>query len=119
MLCFVISPNHFKNCRNVFTKFIKYDSLRERYRALYDDGINRSEIYIKDYKSLKKWIITVKNINLANVKELEKGDYYIRIIVESRSLEQLPLLGFLMHFIPEVEMSLAKESQPFKIGGTQ
>ena len=111
-------PDEFVVSKKI-SKFIKYDSLRERYRALYDDGINHSEIYIKDYTSLKKWIITVKNINLANVKELEKGDYYIRIIVESRSLEQLPLLGFLMHFIPEVEMSLAKESQPFKIGDTQ
>jgi hypothetical protein len=111
-------PDEFVVSKHI-SKVIKYDSLRERYRALYDDGINRSEIYFEDYTSLRKWIFTVNNINLANVKELETGNYYIRIIVESRSLEQLPLLGFLMHFIPEVEMSLAKESQPFKIGDRQ
>lgn len=99
------------------SRVIKYDNLREQYRALSDDGVTRLEKYFIDYNSVKDWIFTVNNVNLANVKELESSSYYIRIVVESKSLEQLPLIGFLMHFIPEVEMSLAKESPPFKIGG--
>jgi hypothetical protein len=64
-------PDEFVVSKHI-SKIIKYDSLRERYRALYDDGINRHEIYFKDYTSLKKWLIKVKNINLANVKELKR-----------------------------------------------
>lgn len=101
------------------SKVIKYDNLREQYRASYFDGVVRDEMTFKDYASMKDWIFTVNNINLANIRELEPGSYYIRIVVESKSLEQLPLIGFLMNFIPEIEMSLAKESPPFVIGGEQ
>jgi hypothetical protein len=98
------------------SKVIKYDGLREQYRALSYDGITRIEKYFNDHKTVEDWIFSVNNVNLANVKELESSSYYIRIVVESKSLEQLPLIGFLIHFIPEVEMSLAKESPPFSIG---
>jgi hypothetical protein len=100
-------------------KIIKYDNLRDQYQASSYDGINREERYFKDYTTMKNWILNVNAINLANTRELEHGRYYIRIIVESKSREQLPLIGFLMHFIPEVDMSLAKESQPFIIGGNK
>ncbi len=99
-----------------FSKIIKYDNLREQYRALSYDGVTRIEKYFNDYNSVKEWIFAVNNVNLANVKELELSTYYIRIVVESKSLEQLPLIGFLIHFIPEVEMSLAKESPQFIVG---
>jgi hypothetical protein len=96
-------------------KTIKYDNLRERYWASSYDGINRVEKHFRDYNSMKDWICNVNEINLANLRELEPSSYYIRIVVESKSLEQLPLIGFLMLFIPEVEMSMAKESEPFII----
>ncbi|MEW6602174.1 MAG: DUF4390 domain-containing protein [Nitrospirota bacterium] len=98
------------------SRVIKYDNLREQYMVSSYDGVSRSEKYFSSYTSVKDWIFTVNNVNLANVKELEASSYYIRIVVESKSLEQLPLIGFLIHFIPEVEMSLAKESTPFIIG---
>lgn len=98
------------------SKVIKFDNLREQYRAVSYDGVARVEKYFSDYNSVKDWIFTVNNVNLANVKELESSSYYIRIVVESKSLEQVPLIGFLIHFIPEVEMSLAKESPPFVTG---
>ncbi len=108
-------PDEFVVSKKI-VKTIKYDNLREKYLASYNDGITRITKHFKDYPSVKKWIYMVNDVNLANVKELDPGSYYVRIVVESKSLEQLPLLGVLMHFIPEVEMSLAKESQPFIIG---
>ena len=65
---------------------------------------------------MKNWILSEDYISLANIKELDPGSYYIRVVVESRSREKIPLLGLLMYLLPEVEMSLAKESQPFKAG---
>lgn len=97
-------------------KRIKYDNLREQYSVSVSDGQAVSEKHFKNYFSLKDQIFVVRDINLANIKELEPGKYYIRMVVESRSIEQLPFLGFLMLFIPEVEMSLAKESELFNVG---
>lgn len=101
------------------SRVIRYDNLREQYRVSYFDGVVRDEMHFRDYAAMRDWIFSVSNVNLANIRELEPGSYYIRTVVESRSLEQLPLIGFLMHFIPEVEMSLAKESPPFMVEGAQ
>ena len=109
-------PDEFVVSKKI-SKVIKYDNLRDQYRASSYDGISRIENNFKDFNAMKDWIFNVNAINLANVKELERDSYYIRIVVESKSLEQLPLIGFMMHLIPEVEMSLAKESEPFIVGG--
>ncbi len=108
-------PDEFVVSKKI-VKVIRYDNLREQYQASIYDGIDRSKINFNDYASMKDWLFRVRGINLANIKELVPGSYYIRTMVESRSLEQLPFIGFLMHFIPEVEMSLAKESRPFIVG---
>jgi len=100
-------------------KVVKYDNLRKRYRASSYNGIVLTEKHFENYSAIKNWIFTVDKINLANIKELDPSRYYIRIVVESKSIEQLPLIGVLMHFIPEVEMSLAKESVPFVLKGNQ
>ncbi len=100
-----------------FEKVIKYDNLRDQYMASSYDGITRINKRFKDYGSLREWIFSVNTFNLANITGLEPSDYYIRVVVESKSIEQLPLLGFLAYFIPAVEMSLAKESSSFRIEG--
>lgn len=97
------------------TKVIKYDNLREQYLASTDNGIITVDNHFKDYNSMKDWIFTVNGVNLANIRELEPDSYYLRIVVESKSIEQLPVIGYMMHFIPEVEMTLAKESEPFVV----
>lgn len=96
---------------------IKYDNLRDHYTAVSFDGITRYERKFNDIRSLAEWAFTADLINLANIRELEPDTYYIRAVVESRSLEQLPLIGFVTHLVPEVEMSLAKESPHFTVGG--
>jgi hypothetical protein len=99
----------------IIKKNIVYDNLRSVYHVSSFDGILRDAKKLKDYREVKDWIFTVNNINLANIKELEPSSYYIRVVVESKGMEQIPLIGFLIHFIPEVEMSLAKESKQFRV----
>ncbi|GBE03809.1 hypothetical protein BMS3Abin09_00732 [bacterium BMS3Abin09] len=99
-----------------FEKVIKYDNLRDQYLASSYDGITRVQKKFKDYDEMRDWIFSVNTFNLANTKGLEPSNYYIRIIVESKSLDQIPLLGLLSNFIPAVEMSLAKESDLFRAG---
>ena len=112
MRSWIFWPDEFVVSKKI-EKMIKYDNLRDKYLAASSDGIHRTNESIDDYSTVKSWLFSAKHINLANMKELEPGSYYIRVIVESKSLEQLPFIGFLMHFIPEVEMSMAKETGLF------
>ena len=97
-------------------KTIQYDNLRQQYKVSSYDGIKRIKRNFKNYNAMKNWIFNVRSVNLANIKELDLHDYYVRIVVESKNIENLPVVGFLKYFIPKVEMSLAKESQPFLTG---
>jgi len=108
-------PDEFVAAKKI-KKSIKYDNLREHYRASSYDGKSSTEKYFKDFATLKDWIFNIRAVNLANIKELEPGKYYIRAIVETKSVQYSPVIGFLMHFIPEIEMSLAKESPRFTVG---
>lgn len=100
-------------------KTVKYDNLRDQYQGSAFDGVTRAEMKFRDYGSMKDWMFNVKAVNLANAKGLEPADYYIRIVVESRSIEQLPIMGILTHLVPEVDMTMAKESQHFFIGDSK
>ncbi len=106
-------PDEFVASKKI-QRIIKYDNLRGQYLISSYDGKLQIEKKFKDFDaSMKNWVFTVNKINLANTKELEQGKYYIRIVVESKSRELPPVIGLLMLFIPEVEMSFAKESQVF------
>ncbi len=94
-------------------KTVQYDNLREQYIVSYDNGLTNTRVKFEQYADVENLLFSASNINLANIKELLPGRYYVRVVVESKSTEELPFIGFLMHFIPEVEMSLAKESLPY------
>lgn len=98
------------------TRAVRYDNLREHYLMISSDGANTEEKRFRSYDSMQSMVFSVSDINLVNIRELEAGKYYIRIIVESRNMEQQPLVGFFMHLLPEVEMSIVKESAPFMVG---
>jgi len=97
-------------------KTIKYDNLRDQFWTSFFDGITRTDKKFKNYGEVRNWIFSVNEINLANVRQLEPARYYIRVIVESRSIDRLPVMGLLSHLVPEVDMTIARESEPFPIG---
>jgi hypothetical protein len=108
-------PDEFVVSKKV-QRAVKYDRLREQFFTSTNDGITKAYEKFKDFLVMKNWVFRVRNINIANVRELRPGRYYLRVVVESKSRELPPTIGLLMFFIPEVEMSLAKESQSFRIG---
>jgi len=107
-------PDEFVVSRKI-RRTIRYDNLRDQYLAVSDDGAKKIEHHFKDFGALKDWLFSISAVNLANIRELDPGDYYIRTVVESKSIEHLPLIGLLMLFIPEVEMSMATESSHFSL----
>jgi hypothetical protein len=100
-------------------KTIKYDNLRDQFWTSSFDGINRTNKKFKNYGQVRNWIFSVSEINIANIRELEPARYYIRVIVESRSIDRLPVMGLLTLLVPEVDMTIARESEPFPIGETK
>ncbi len=108
-------PDEFVVSKKV-QRAVKYDKLREQYFASTNDGNSKEQRKFKDIKKMEAWVFTVLDVNIVNIKELEPGDYYMRIIIESKSRELPPAIGLLLLLIPEVEMSLAKESDIFNIG---
>ncbi len=108
-------PDEFVTAKKI-KKILTYDNLRGYFLTSSDDGTSQIQRSFKDFNNMKDWVFSVKNVNLGNIKELKAGTYYIRTVIESKSKELPPLISFLMLFIPEVEMSLAKESQTFQIG---
>ncbi len=111
-------PDEFVSSKKI-TKIIKYDNLRELYRASSTDNFTKTEERFKDFESMQKWLSSISPVTIGNVKGLEEGKYYVRAIVESKSREYPPLMGLIMHLIPETELSLAKESEPFIVGETR
>lgn len=108
-------PDEFVSGKRI-KKLIKYDNLRGQYRASSHDGSHLKERHFRDFNTLKEWVFTVKDINLANIRELEPGKYFVRVVIESKSIELPPIIGFFLLFIPETEMSWTQKSQSFQIG---
>lgn len=108
-------PDEFVSAKKI-QKLIKYDTLRGQYRASSYDGAHLKERHFRDFNTLKDWVFTVKDINLANIRELEPGKYFVRVVIESKSRELPPIIGLFMLFIPETEISWTQKSQPFHIG---
>ncbi len=103
----------------IIRRTIQFDNLRSRYSASANNGKTEIKKRFKDFRALRSWAFSVNELNLANIRELEAGSYYVRVVAESKSMELPPVIGLLMLFIPEVEMSLAKESHHFNIGDTR
>lgn len=97
-------------------RIIKYDNLREHYLATFFNEKFPIERTLRDFTIMKKMIFMVDGVSLVKVKELDPGSYYVRVVAESKSRELPSVIGLLMLFIPEVEMSLARESHRFNIG---
>ncbi len=108
-------PDEFVSAKKI-QKLIKYDNLRGQYRASSYDGTHLKERHFRDFNTLKDWVFTAKDINLANIRELEPGKYFVRVVIESKSRELPHIIGLFMLFIPETEMRWTQKSQPFHIG---
>ncbi|MBI5676379.1 MAG: DUF4390 domain-containing protein [Nitrospirae bacterium] len=109
-------PDEFVVSKKI-TRVVKFDNLREQYNvsALYENSL--TEKNFKDYNLMKERIFTTGVVNLANIKELDPGVYYVRVVVESKSTEEPPVVGLLIHFIPEVDMRVVEESASFIVRG--
>lgn len=107
-------PDEFVTGRKL-VKVLKSNPIKREYIAASVDGNVRLEKRFKDLESMVEWAMNIIDIKLANIKELETGEYFVKITVDSRIRKLPPVIGYFLFFVPEKEFSISKNSQIFKI----
>ncbi|GAB4534586.1 MAG: hypothetical protein Fur0020_01360 [Thermodesulfovibrionia bacterium] len=100
-------------------RYIGYDMLRGEYYLSWKEGGRLITRYFDKFDEMKPFVFNVSSINLMNTRGLDDGRYYVRVIVESKSKQPLRIMGMLMFLMPEVEISLIKESFTFEVMNRQ
>jgi hypothetical protein len=107
-------PDEFVTGRKVI-KTLKSNTIKREYVAASIDGNVHVEKRFKDLESMVEWAMNIVDIKLTNIKELEHGEYFVKITVDSRIRKLPPVIGYFLFFVPEKEFSISKDSQIFKI----
>lgn len=98
------------------TKILKSDTIKREYVATSIVGNNRVEKRFRDIDSMMEWGLNISDIKLLNIKEFEKGEYFIKVTAESKIRKLPPVIGYFLFFIPETEFSISKSSATFNLG---
>lgn len=107
-------PDEFVTGRKL-VKVLKSNPIKREYIAASVDGNVQLEKRFKDLESMVEWAMNIIDIKLTNIKELETGEYFVKITVDSRIRKLPPVIGYFLFFVPEKEFSISKNSQIFKI----
>jgi hypothetical protein len=96
-------------------KVLKSNPIKREYVASSIDGNVQLEKRFKDLESMMDWTMNITDTKLTNIKELEPGEYFVKVTVDSRIRKLPPVIGYLLFFVPEKEFSITRDSQIFKI----
>lgn len=107
-------PDEFVTGRK-FVRILKSNPIKREYIASSIDGNVQLEKRFKDLESMIEWVMNIGDSKLTNIKELEPGSYFVKVSVESRIRKLPPVIGYLLFFVPEKELSVSKNSPPFQI----
>ncbi|MBF0557688.1 MAG: DUF4390 domain-containing protein [Nitrospirae bacterium] len=113
-----IWPDEFVLGQKIITT-VKSNPIKREYIATRVNGNTSTEKRFTDTESMMNWTMTLSDIKLTNIKELEAGVYYIKVNVESRIRKLPPVIGYLFFFVPDKEFSITKNSQTFQINSKE
>jgi hypothetical protein len=99
-----------------FVRTLKCDPVKMEYVSTSNDGSTRVRKRFQSLDSMMHWALTIDDLMLAHVKELEAGLYFVRVTVESKKRTLPPVLGYFMLFLPENEFKITKDSSFIMIG---
>jgi hypothetical protein len=100
-------------------KTLRSDPIKKEYVATSLDGTLLIEKRFKSFDSMVSWALSIKNIRLADVRELQQADYFVRVTVESRLRKLPPVIGYLLFFVPENDFRLQKDSPLIPAGSAK
>lgn len=99
-----------------FVKTLKSDPVKKEYIASSGDGNVLIQKRFKSLESMIQWALSINDLKLANMRELEPSVYYVRVTVESRIRQKPPVIGYFMIFLPENEFKIKKDSTLISVG---
>ncbi|NWF52881.1 MAG: DUF4390 domain-containing protein [Nitrospirae bacterium] len=101
------------------TKTVKCDPVKSEFIATSFDGNILIERRFKSFESMMKWTLSIEDLKLTNIKELEPGIHFVRLTVESKLRNLPPVIGQFFIFLSENEFVVKKDSYNFRIGPVQ
>jgi hypothetical protein len=113
-----ILPDEFV-LRKYFIRTLKCDPVKNEFVATSYDGTTLIEKRFKSFESMIKWTLSINELRLTNIRELEPGMHFVRVAVESKIRKLPPLIGYLLIFLPENEFKITKDSPFFAIGAVK
>lgn len=99
-----------------FTKTLKSDPVKTEYVATSRDESTQIRKRFKTLQSMIEWGLTIDNLKLAGMRDIEPATYFVRVTVESKIRTLPPVIGYFMIFLPENEFRIKKDSQFFTSG---
>lgn len=103
----------------VFARTLKSDPIKGEYVATSLNGNVLTERRFRSFDSMLNWTLSVKDLKLANTRELEPGQYFVRITAESKIRKLPPVIGYFIIFVSENEFKIKKDSGIFTIEGNR
>ena len=99
-----------------FIRTLKCDLVKKEYLATSRDGSTLIQKRFKSFESMSKWALSINDLKLADIRELEPGAYFVRVTVESKIRKLPPVIGYFVIFLSENEFKIKKDSSFFNIG---
>jgi len=98
-----------------FTRTLRVDPIKKEYVATSFDGKVLIERRFRSFESMLEWVLSVKDVKLADISELDPGEYFVRVTAESKIRKLPPVIGHFLIFISENEFKRVKDSGIFEI----
>jgi hypothetical protein len=100
-----------------YSRRMRVDPIKKEYVATSYDGSVIIERRFRSFESMLAWTLSVKDLRLTNTRELDPGQYFVRITAESKIRSFPPVIGQFFVFISENEFKIKKDSGVFVIEG--
>ena len=102
-------PNEFV-LGKFFVRTLKSDPIKKEYLMSSFDGQTITEKRFRSFESMMSGALAVKDLRLTSTRELEPGQYFVRITVESKIRTLPPLIGHILIFVQDSEFKIKKDS---------
>lgn len=109
-------PNEFV-LGKLYSRRMKVDPIKKEYVATSFDGNVIIERRFRSFETMLAWTLSVKDLRLANTRELDSGQYFVRITAESKIRNLPPMIRQFFVFLSENEFKIRKDSGVFVIEG--
>lgn len=97
------------------TRTIRCDPVKSEFVATSFDGNTIIEKRFKSLESLTAWALSIEELKLTNIRELEPGTHFVKITAASKIRKLPPLIGPFIIFLSENEFKISKESPHFRL----